>query len=415
MGFVPSLLGIGGGNKGMQYKAKQADLLQGTNTNQTDIAYNTAQGALGRQYDFADALGAQNGIGNQSSVFGQQQGLASLLGAQALGYGPNPALAQLSQTTGQNVANQAALMAGQRGSAANAGLMARQIGQQGAGIQQQAVGQAAVMRAQQQLAAQQALQQQQQMMGGLATQQVGQQAGSLSTLNQAAQSEQQALLNSLAQYNATNVASQGNANNVNAGVQGQVARSQGDLLTGAMKGAGAAFGMAAHGGMVPQHYEEGGMVSPQGSTGPQSYVGKFLNGWAGNQGAQIGIPQESPMMPAEGSMAMSQTGQMMGSGMAKGMQSLGKSSPDMLGSGDLGMPTSAAKGGLIEGEMLASHGEMVPGKAEVKGDSLKNDKVPAMLSPKEIVIPRSITMSKDAPEKAKAFVAAVLAKNGMRK
>lgn len=57
-------------------------------------------------------------------------------------------------------------------------------------------------------------------------------------------------------------------------------------------------------------------------------------------------------------------------------------------------------------------GGRVPGQAMVTGDSLKNDTQPAMLSPKEIVLPRSITMAPDAPEKAKTFVEAILKKQG---
>jgi hypothetical protein len=57
-------------------------------------------------------------------------------------------------------------------------------------------------------------------------------------------------------------------------------------------------------------------------------------------------------------------------------------------------------------------GGHVPGKASVSGNSIKNDTVPAVLSPGEIVVPR--THAQD-PEKAKAFVAAVLAKKRMRK
>ena len=49
-------------------------------------------------------------------------------------------------------------------------------------------------------------------------------------------------------------------------------------------------------------------------------------------------------------------------------------------------------------------GGTVPGQAMVKGDSLKNDRVPAMLSPKEIVLPRSVTLSKNPGAAAKAFV-----------
>lgn len=44
------------------------------------------------------------------------------------------------------------------------------------------------------------------------------------------------------------------------------------------------------------------------------------------------------------------------------------------------------------------------------GDHPSNDTVPAMLSPGEIVLPRSITKADDAPEKAKAFVEAIRAK-----
>jgi hypothetical protein len=56
---------------------------------------------------------------------------------------------------------------------------------------------------------------------------------------------------------------------------------------------------------------------------------------------------------------------------------------------------------------LMSRGSVVPGKARVKGDSVKNDVVPALLSPGEIVVPRS--HAKD-PKKAAAFARAVAAR-----
>lgn len=49
----------------------------------------------------------------------------------------------------------------------------------------------------------------------------------------------------------------------------------------------------------------------------------------------------------------------------------------------------------------ASSGLLVPGKPEVSGDSPKNDKVHAMLSPGEVVVPRSIAPH---PEAVKNFV-----------
>lgn len=56
-------------------------------------------------------------------------------------------------------------------------------------------------------------------------------------------------------------------------------------------------------------------------------------------------------------------------------------------------------------------GGLVPGQAKVAGDNYKNDTVNAKLSPKEIVLPRSVTLSKNAPQEAAKFVAAVLKKN----
>lgn len=259
----------------------------------TDMALSGAQAqtqdALNRQKSFIDALTSQGGIQNQSNVFAQQQGLANQLQQQSLGQGPNPALAQLALTTGQNVKNQAALLAGQRGVGANPGLAARQIGQLGADVQQQAVGQGAALGANQQLAAQQQLQQQQALMGALANQQVGQ----LHSANQ--MFGQQAL-----------------------GNQGQI------------------FGFQAG---------------------------------ADQLGAQI-AQANSP-------------GYILGS---------------LIGAG--GKIGAAALG--------ASGGGKIPGSAQVAGNSPKNDTVPAMLSPGEVVIPRSHV--KD-PKKVAAFINATLGMN----
>ena len=101
--------------------------IQAPITNQMGLdSITQAQNQLAQQNAFVQALQAQNGIGNQSNVYNQLQNVAN-------GTGPNPAQAMLANATGQNVANQAALMAGQRGSNANVGLMARQAAQQGAG------------------------------------------------------------------------------------------------------------------------------------------------------------------------------------------------------------------------------------------------------------------------------------------
>lgn len=61
--------------------------------------------------------------------------------------------------------------------------------------------------------------------------------------------------------------------------------------------------------------------------------------------------------------------------------------------------------------MLASKGGTVPGEAKIFGDDEANDTVPAWLSPGEIVIPRHVTKSSDAPGRAAAFVRAVQEKH----
>lgn len=67
--------------------------------------------------------------------------------------------------------------------------------------------------------------------------------------------------------------------------------------------------------------------------------------------------------------------------------------------------------GLMKAATMSKGGH-VPGKARVFGDDERNDTVPAMLSPGEIVIPRSVAQSPDAARKSADFVAAVKAKGG---
>lgn len=70
---------------------------------------------------------------------------------------------------------------------------------------------------------------------------------------------------------------------------------------------------------------------------------------------------------------------------------------------------NAGAGAAAHAATAMSTGGEVPGKASVPGDSLANDKVPAVLSPGEIVIPRS--HAKD-PESAKSFIDAIMASKG---
>lgn len=311
MGAVTGVLGLGGGEAGTSVS------FENPYAGRFDQAYEQSQQALNQQQALLNAIQQQGGLTNQSQVYKQLQDVVA-------GRGPNPAEAMLAQATGQNVAQQAALMAGQRGAGANVGLMARQAGRAGADIQQQAAQQAALLQAQQSLGA---LGQAQ----NLATQQAQQQIGATGAVTGAQLQQQQMMGDYLARLNAAK-----------AGIaQQQVAGQQG-IIGGVLGGVGKAIGSKL--------FADGGQV-PATLGGPQSAVGKYM------------------------------------ANMAKG--------------GDVG---SALKAG--------GH---VPGKATVHGDSLKNDTVHAMLSPGEIVIPRSISMGKDAPKKSADFVAAVLAKKGILK
>lgn len=429
MSFMGGLLGTGGGNSGsagMNYNAQPANLLLPTTTPQAQNAYGQAQSGLNQQQEFVNALQAQNGIGNQSAVFNQQQALANQIQGVANGTGPNPALQQLQNTTGQNVQNQAALMASQRGTGANAGLLARQAGMQGANIQQQAAGQGAALSAQQQLAGMGLLQGQQQLLGNTASQQVGQQQQGILGYNQAAQSEQQNLLNSIGQQNNAQVAMQSNINNANEGIANTTAQGQQGLLGGALNGASSLAGTVgasifgggvplggsssiaapqgaavsggggsslshAKGGMI-QKFDQGGsvQVNDASASGPQSNAGRFLFSSAPNQNsANQPVTISQLGQPNEGSKALSQSSSNLFGGIAKGIGSLFE------------------EGGKVDPKKASE-------KAVKKGDSLKNDKVPALLSAGEIVIPRHVTQSEDPVGNSAKFVAAVMAKQGKR-
>ena len=67
---------------------------------------------------------------------------------------------------------------------------------------------------------------------------------------------------------------------------------------------------------------------------------------------------------------------------------------------------------LAQAAMQMQGGGMVPGRAQVAGDSPRNDTVPAALSPGEIVLPRSVAQHPDAAQAAYDFVAALKARGG---
>ena len=377
MGAIAGMLGLAGGQGGTGFST-----VQGVTPDQLKASYAGTQGSLEQQQALLQALGAQGGIQNQQQIYQQLQDIAA-------GKMGNVAQAQLQQATGANVANQAALMAGQRGAGANVGLMARQAAQQGAQTQQQAAGQAAALQAQQQLGAIQGA-------GNLATTQVGQQQAAQQAALAAQLQQQQQLQAANTAYSAQQAdlakgemgmagsAIGGLAQGIGTGLTMGATKAPAvapAVATGAAKGAGgAASGIAsmgamfgAHGGEIEENFASGGQVNRRLMSRPsviQSYLQKINPGILPMQ-----MAQNMPITPTQPIMA-----------------------PRMMAGGDVGDSLKA--------------GGHVPGHANVPGDSLKNDTVHAMLSPGEIVLPRSVTQSANPSEAAARFVQAMKAKKG---
>lgn len=330
---------------GTGYQATQAPVQAPINQSQLSQNWADQTAAMTKQAEFIKALGMYGGanlqdvFGMQKGLLGQQQGLADQLQGQTMGRGPNPALDQLALTTGQNIANQASLMAGQRGASHNAGLLGRQIGMQGAQTQQASVGQAAVLRAQQQLAAQAALSQQLGVMGGqqaamgnLAGNQIGNEQTALSNFANMANAKAGQGLVAQGGYNNALVGAYGATNPANSGVAQINAKAQQELLANLFKGLSSASGL-----------------------GGQGVGGGGAGGALAGGGAESAMPLA---MAAKGGIITQ-------SGVVNGPQS------------PLAQHLSMSAGGKVKG------------KAQVMGDSSKNDTVKARLSPGEVVIPRT--------------------------
>lgn len=386
MSSIGSFLGLNGGQGGTGFST-----IQGATPEQLQAAYNQVQSQQGGIQNLLNALQAQGGISNQEQVYNQLQQIAA-------GQGPNPAQAQLAQATGANVANQAALMAGQRGAGANVGLLARQAAQQGAQTQQQAVGQAASLQAQQALnAIGQA--------GGMAQAQTGQQLQAQQLAAQTALQNQAALQQANAAYSEQQVQMAKGVGENSKSLLGGIANLGASAL-----GLGGGGGGKAHGGEISRSDSQASDAMDFGSAIPQS---------------------STPMSfePAKGETPEPKSASAVARFLSRFGAGLGNSAPSADGGASytqiqnpaqmqtvspiatMGMaPQYAmrAHGGDVGSALKA--GGHVPGKAGFAGDDQRNDTVHAMLSPGEVVIPRSVMNSNDPSEGAKRFVAALQAK-----
>lgn len=355
----------------------------------------------------------------QGQIYGQQQALAGQLQQTATGQGPSASQTMLAQAQQNNNAATLGAATGNRG--INQGMALRNAQQGNAAANQQANAQGIAARQQEQQTA------------------TGQLAGTLNSMGNN-NTAQQGLISGAA----------ANANNTNASIaygnQQQGSKMVGGVLNG-VSGAASALsgssGSAAYRGGMIQNFDQGGMSMPQmGSQfGPQATQAPQLMQQP-NTGGSAGLTQ-----PALGSSFTGQTsaptlwdtpqpssgsnkaasaaaffggvGDSMNQGNSGfGIPQVGSATKSNSNSGASMVSNGKALASMMAyrgGQMSMKSGGKVPGQPITPGNNPKNDTVPAMLSPKEIVIPNSITQGKDAPEAAKRFVAAILAKQGMKK
>lgn len=325
----------GGGIAGMLGAANNFDS-QGPGITKQALAPN-----VGQQYQ------------QQQAIYGQQQNLAQVLQQQAMGQGP--AQQMVAQQGGQNIAGQAALMAGQRGASQNPALIARQAAMMGQQGNQQILNSQANAMLQSQ--------------GALAQQQ-GQMA------NQSLQA-QGILQGAIASQNSADIASQG----INAQIGGQNAQASAGILGGLFQAAGGIGAkLFANGGQVPQKMAGGGIAQYSMPGIPDLNLGnpgQAMQKGIGSMFAGPPAPAEKPFDPFNSP----------GAPMVSNLQE---------GSAPAGYQTISPN--------IFEQGGPVPGQALAPGDSPKNDTVPAMLSPGEIVLPRSVTQGGNVEAKAVEFL-----------
>ncbi len=352
----------------------------------------------------------------------------AMLVEQAAGRGPSLAADMLKQQTNQNAAATNAIIGSQRG--VNAGLAMRQGLQQQATANQNLAGQAQQARTQEQLAAQQALGQ---------------------NITQSRQLD-------LQQQNQQNQYALGNRQ-INAGIEMQNSANT-TALWGGLLGAAAAGGSAAAGrpasderlkkdigdgdqdayafldalkahkfnyknpdGPGAQHGQQLGVMAQDIEQGPGRNMvqdtpdGKMLDpakGFGSVLAAQANLHER--LKKIEGGKGYSEGGYVDYSvPMKKGKSILGDGQ-------DVGEPIGKLIGSAMKKKAgssdvvgvedatndfsgYAAHGALIP------GDSKQNDIVPAMLSPGEIVIPRSASGDK---EKAKEFIDELMKKKSAK-
>lgn len=346
------------------------NLIGGTNNATASLPNITKQDNLLANINTAQQ-GVQNNIGNQNAF-------AQALQTQMQGGGPNLAGAQLANATGQNVANQAALMASQRGTGSNAGLITREAAQQGANIQQNAAGQQAALRQQQQLNAQSGL--------GNVYGQIGAEQGQNLSSNQSALG---------AQNNAV-VGATTATNQTNAQIAGQNASSNMAAISG--------LGQAAAGTGSFQQKAGGGEI--MGSALAPESLGKYTF----PDHVQSVSDIYHPKSPGNS------TGPDISQNPTELKAAHGGKVDALVSPGEKELKPKDVKK-VADGKNPMEVGKTIPGKPKVPGavNSYDNDTVPKKLAVGSIIIPRSVTQGKDPGKDSAAFVMAIINKKKAKK
>lgn len=314
---------------------------------------------LGTNVHKNDAPTVDNPYDNHA-IAQQQQDFANQLKAQAAGTGgPSAAEQQMKNAMSQNANNAYSMAASQRG--VNPALAMRNAVQANDQSGLQAAGQTAAMRAQEQLNAQQQL------------------GGQLNTMGSAGGSY-------------ANMNLQGQMNNAN-----NNQKTAGGLMNG-IGAIGAAVGLA-DGGEVPDpapltDYEEPDSAPADAPHHPGA-IAQFLSGFGSGYNGLPYNPGGNTQNNQSGSKPSMAT--TFANGYAQSAH----------GNQDSGVnPFLSA----LQSRLNFKSGGIIPGTAPVPGDSPKNDIVPIAASPGEVMLPRSVTQSKNAPEMAKEFVEHLMAK-----
>lgn len=326
----------------------------------------------------------------------QQQALYAQLAAMAAGNGPSLAQGQLQQATDQNIRQAMALGQAQQGQGMGYASALRGIADQSAAARQSAAGQSALIRNQEQMQGMQG-------MGALGGQMFNQDLA-----------RQQLGAGSAFGYDQLNQ----NAGKRSGGILPGILQAGGAILGGMVGGpAGAAAGGAAGGalgggGGAGATIQNGSAVLGGGFRGP-GFNQPPAGDWSAGNVAYAAHGGQVPGYSDGGVVVDPKMRKFVHYLLSEHARSLSMTTPkagrQSRGDRDAERERSPSRGGGEEIPQFSGGGR-VPGYAQGgQMDSRSNDTVPAMLSPQEIVLPRSVTLAPDAPERAKAFVAAIQA------